>query len=55
MESDFFSLSALAKAIETRDSAAMCGVYTENARMRIIDSDHPPSRPWEIVGRERNV
>jgi hypothetical protein len=51
MESDFFSLSALAKAIETRDSAAMRGFYAENARMRIIDRDHPPSRPQEIVGR----
>ena len=51
MESDFISLPALAKAIETRDSKAMRGFYAENARMRIIDRDHPPSRPQEIVGR----
>ena len=51
MESDFFSLSELARAIETRDSGAMLGFYATDARMRIIDSDHPPSRPQEIVGR----
>jgi len=51
MESDFFSLPALAQAIQTRDSKAMRGFYAENARMRIIDRDHPPSKPQEIVGR----
>jgi hypothetical protein len=50
MESDNFSLSALTRAIETRNSAAMHGFYAENARMRIIDRDHPPSKPQEIVG-----
>ena len=51
MESDYFSLSALSSAIETRNSAAMRGFYAENARMRIIDRDHPPSKPLEVVGR----
>ncbi|MGA7329339.1 MAG: nuclear transport factor 2 family protein [Rhodomicrobium sp.] len=51
MESDFFSLPALSRAVETRDSAAMRGFYAEDARLRIIDRDHPPSRPQEIVGR----
>jgi hypothetical protein len=51
MESDFFSLPALSRAIETRDSAAMREFYAEDARMRIIDRDHPPSHPQEIVGR----
>jgi len=50
MENNHFSLSALSSAIETRDSAAMRGFYAENARMRIIDRDHPPSKPQEIVG-----
>src|SRR5450432_3381141 len=50
MESDFFSLPALSRAIETRDSKAMRGFYAEDARIRIIDRDHPPSRPLEIVG-----
>jgi hypothetical protein len=51
MESDFFSLSELSHAIETRDSRAMRGFYADDARMRVIDRDHPPSRPLDIVGR----
>jgi SnoaL-like domain len=51
MESNFFSLPALSCAVETRDSAAMRGFYAEDARLRIIDRDHPPSRPQEIAGR----
>jgi len=51
MESDFFSLPALAKAIETRDAKAMRGFYADNARLRIIDSVHSPSNPQELVGR----
>ena len=50
MESDFFSLPALSRAIETRDSKAMRGFYAENARMRVIDSNHPPKSPLLIVG-----
>jgi hypothetical protein len=51
MESNLFSLAALSRAIETRNSTAMRDFYSENARMRIIDRDHPPSKPQEIVGR----
>jgi SnoaL-like domain len=51
MESTLFSLPALSRAVETRDSAALRDFYAENARIRIIDRDHPPSRPQEIVGR----
>jgi hypothetical protein len=51
MDRNLFSLSALSRAVETRDSAAMRDFYAENARICIIDRDHPPSRPQEIVGR----
>ncbi len=51
MESDFFSLTALRRAIETRDSAAMRGFYSKQAKMTIIDRDHPPSHPQQVVGR----
>jgi len=51
MESRVFSLPALSRAIETRDSAAMRDFYAENACVRVIDRDHPPSRPQEINGR----
>jgi hypothetical protein len=50
VETEIFFLSAFSRAIETRNSAAMRGFYTDTARMRIIDRDHPPSRPREIVG-----
>ena len=52
MESDFFSLSEFNRAVETRNSKAMRGFYTNDARMRIIDRDHPPSRPLDIVGQD---
>jgi len=52
MESDVFSLPALGRAIEARDSKAMQGFYSQTARLRIIDCDHPPSRPLEIVGHD---
>jgi SnoaL-like domain len=51
MENTVFSLPALSRAIETRDSAAMRDFYADTARLRIIDRDHPPSRPQEIIGR----
>ena len=51
MDSDFFSLPALSHAIETRDSKAMRGFYADDANLQIIDRDHPPSRPQQIVGR----
>lgn len=51
MDSDFFSLPALSHAIEARDSKAMRGFYADDAKLQIIDSDHPPSRPRQIVGR----
>jgi hypothetical protein len=51
MESDFFSLPALGKAIETRDASALRSFYAEQAHLRIIDRDHPPSRPMQLAGR----
>jgi hypothetical protein len=51
MESDFLSLPALSRAIEPRDSAAIRGFYAEHAKTAIIERDHPPSRPRQIVGR----
>jgi hypothetical protein len=50
MERELFSLSALGKAIETRDSKAMREFYAGDATLTIIDRDHPPSRPQRVVG-----
>ena len=51
MKKNIFSLEALSRAIETRDSPAMREFYSEDAFLRIIDRDHPPSKPQKIVGR----
>jgi hypothetical protein len=51
MESNSLSLSALSHAIETRDSPAIRGFYSEHAKVTIIDHDHPPGKPHQIVGR----
>lgn len=45
------TLADLRRAIESRDSAALVAFYADNAVMRIVDRDNPPSRPREIKGR----
>jgi len=45
------SLSALKCAIEGCDARTLAAFYREDAVMRIIDRDHPPSRPRDINGR----
>ena len=44
------SIPALRAAIEGRDAATLLGFYRPDAVLRIIDRDHPPSRPIELVG-----
>ncbi|HVV94744.1 MAG TPA: nuclear transport factor 2 family protein [Hyphomicrobiales bacterium] len=46
------SVSDLRRAIEGRDGRAMSELYRDDAVVRIIDRDHPPSTPREIRGRE---
>jgi hypothetical protein len=41
----------LKAAIEGRDAARLSSLYADNAVMRIIDRDNPPSRPRELKGR----
>jgi ketosteroid isomerase-like protein len=45
------SVAALRRAIEGRDAKALADFYAEDAVMRIIDRDNPPSRPREIQGK----
>jgi len=42
----------LSRAIEGRDASSLVGFYADNAVIRIIDQDNPPSRPNELKGRE---
>jgi ketosteroid isomerase-like protein len=43
--------AALKQAIEHREAGTLIGFYADDATMRIIDRDHPPSKPLEIKGR----
>ena len=41
----------LKAAIESRNAAGLIALYADDAVMRIIDRDNPPSRPRELKGR----
>jgi ketosteroid isomerase-like protein len=45
------AVDTLRTAIEGRDAAKLIALYADDAVMRIIDRDHPPSRPRELKGR----
>ncbi len=43
--------AALKRAIETRDGHMLADFYAEDAVLRIVDHNNPPSRPREVKGR----
>jgi SnoaL-like domain len=45
------SVADLKRAIEGRDAQALTSFYDENAVLRIIDRDNPPSKPRQLRGR----
>jgi hypothetical protein len=45
------SVADLRRAIETRDARTLIDLYADDAVMRIIDRDNPPSRPRELKGK----
>jgi hypothetical protein len=51
MTKQTITVSDLRRAIEGRSAQALSGFYADNAVMRIIDRDNPPSRPRELKGR----
>lgn len=42
---------AIKKAIEGRDGKMLASFYAEDALVRVIDRNNPPSKPREIRGR----
>ncbi len=42
----------LHSAIENCDVERMINLYADNAELRIIDRNHPPSRPLELRGKQ---
>jgi ketosteroid isomerase-like protein len=43
--------AAIKKAIETRDGKMLSSFYADDALVRVIDRNNPPSKPREIRGR----
>jgi ketosteroid isomerase-like protein len=43
--------ASLKRAIETRDASALSGLYAEDAIVRVIDRNNPPSKPRVVRGR----
>jgi|SRR5215472_3072791 len=51
MSNPSLSFDTLKAAIEGRDAAELMSLYSDDAVMRIIDRDNPPSRPRMLEGR----
>jgi ketosteroid isomerase-like protein len=45
------TVSDLRHAIEGHDARVLSGLYADDAVMRIIDRDNPPSKPRELRGK----
>jgi ketosteroid isomerase-like protein len=43
--------SALKQAIEARDGRILSSFYADDATLRIVDRNNPPSKPREVKGR----
>ena len=46
------TMPALTRAIEGRNSKALASFYADNAILRVIDSNNPPSKPNSIKGKK---
>jgi ketosteroid isomerase-like protein len=46
------TIPTLRRAIEARDGETLASLYADDAVLRIVDQEHPPSRPNEINGRD---
>jgi ketosteroid isomerase-like protein len=51
MTNSTITVDELKRAIEGRDAAGLIALYADDAVMRIIDRDNPPSKPRELKGR----
>lgn len=45
------TVAELKRAIEGRDAGTLTAFYADDAVLRIIDQDNPPSRPRELKGK----
>ena len=45
-----FDVATLRRAIEERDAEALTALYSPDAEVRLVNRDHPPSRPLVLRG-----
>jgi ketosteroid isomerase-like protein len=50
-KTDTVSGAAIKRAIEGRDGGMLASFYTEDAVLRVIDRNNPPSKPREVKGK----
>ena len=50
-KTDEVTSAAIKRAIEGRDGPALASFYADDAVLRIVDRNNPPSRPREVKGR----
>ena len=50
-KTDEVTSAAIKRAIEGRDGPALASFYADDAILRIVDRNNPPSRPREVKGR----
>jgi ketosteroid isomerase-like protein len=50
-KTDAVTGAAIKRAIEGRDGEALASFYSDDATLRIIDRNNPPSKPREVHGR----
>jgi ketosteroid isomerase-like protein len=50
-KTDEVTAATIKRAIEQRDGPALASFYADDAVLRIVDRNNPPSRPREVKGR----
>jgi ketosteroid isomerase-like protein len=50
-KTDAVTGAAIKQAIESRDGRALASFYADDAVLRIVDRNNPPSKPREVKGR----
>jgi len=43
--------AAIKRAIESRDGRTLASFYADDAQLRVIDRNNPPSRPRQVSGK----
>ena len=52
MPKETSTIASICRAIEERDGKALASFYADDAVLRIVDQNNPPSRPQEFRGHD---